>query len=299
MLFTDLSVKRERDTKMKKIVLFLSLGLVCVLAIPAFAADYTVAPPTQALFGTPTSVDVVTVGNNINRTAVDISKNSALIPPAFGSHTSNLKGSGEPLTPNLASYYTETPQAPVSVSGITEQPLVTVTSTVPNSSVTNGNGVTIIPGNIDTDIYEDYYTYDAFTEVDDDMYYSGGYIAKLSIPDIDLSVKVYEGTTNSVLSKGVGHFKETSIWDGNVCLASHNRGTGAYFSDIHELDLGATIKLTTKLGTRKYEVYSIEKISVDDTSDLQNTSDNIITLITCVKNQSDYYRWCVKAEQVD
>ena len=177
--------------------------------------------------------------------------------------------------------------------------MVTVTSTVPNSSVTNGNGVTIIPGNIDTDIYEDYYTYDAFTEVDDDMYYTGGYIAKLSIPDIDLSVKVYEGTTNSVLSKGVGHFKETSIWDGNVCLASHNRGTGAYFSDIHELDLGATIKLTTKLGTRKYEVYSIEKISVDDTSDLQNTSDNIITLITCVKNQSDYYRWCVKAEQVD
>ena len=247
MLFTDLSVRRERDTKMKKIVLFLSLGLVCVLAIPALAADYTVAPPTQELFGTPTSVDVVTVGNNINRVAIDTSKNSALIPPAFGSHTSNLRGSGEPLTPNLASYY----------------------------------------------------TYDAFTEVDDDMYYTGGYIAKLSIPDIDLSVKVYEGTTNSVLSKGVGHFKETSIWDGNVCLASHNRGTGAYFSDIHELDLGATIKLTTKLGTRKYEVYSIEKISVDDTSDLQNTSDNIITLITCVKNQSDYYRWCVKAEQVD
>ena len=289
MLFTDLSVKRERDIDMKKLIPIISLGLVCVLAIPAFAADYTVAP---------TSVDVVTVGNNISRTAVDISKNSALIPPAFGSHTSNLKGSGEPLTPNLASYYTEMPQAPVSVSGITGQPMVTVTSTVPNSSVTNGNGVTIIPGNIDTDIYEDYYTYDAFTEVDDDMYYTGGYIAKLSIPDIDLSVKVYEGTTNSVLSKGVGHFKETSIWDGNVCLASHNRGTGAYFSDIHELDLGAAIKLTTKLGTRKYEVYSIEKISVDDTSDLQNTSDNIITLITCVKNQSDYYRWCVKAEAV-
>ena len=83
-----------------------------------------------------------------------------------------------------------------------------------------------------------------------------------------------------------------------MCLASHNRGTGAYFSDIHELDLGATIKLTTKLGTRKYEVYSTRKISVDDTSDLQNTSYNIITLITCVKNQSDYYRWCVKAEAV-
>ena len=284
---------------MKKLIPIISIVILCALAIPTFAADYTVAQPTQALFGTPTSVDAVTVGNNVNRTAVDTSKNSALIPPAFGSHTSDLRESGEPLTPNLASFYTETPQAPVSVSGIAEQPTVTVTSTVPNSSVTTGSGVTVIPGNINTDSYEDYYTYDAFTEVTDDMYYTGGYIAKLSIPDIDLSVKVYEGTTSSVLSKGVGHFKETSIWDGNVCLASHNRGTGAYFSDIHKLDLGATIKLTTKLGTRKYEVYSIEKISVDDTSDLQNTSDNIITLITCVKNQADHYRWCVKAKQVD
>ena len=284
---------------MKKLIPIISIVILCALAIPTFATDYTVTPPTQALFGTPTSVDTVTVSNNVNRTAVNTSKNSALIPPAFGSHTSNLRGSGEPLTPNLASYYTETPQAPVSVSSIAEQPTVTVTSTVPNSSVTTGSGVTVIPGNINTDIYEDYYTYDAFTEVGDDMYYTGGYIAKLSIPDLDLSVKVYEGTTNSVLSKGVGHFKETSIWDGNVCLASHNRGTGAYFSDIHKLDLGATIKLTTKLGTRKYEVYSIRKISVDDTSDLQNTSDNIITLITCVKNQADHYRWCVKAKQVD
>lgn len=293
MLFTDLSVRRERGIDVKKFIPIVSLGLLCMLTLPAFAADYTAVPPTQALFGTPTSVDAVTVDSNINRTAVDISKNSALIPPAFGSHTSNLRGSGEPLTPNLATH-TEMPQA--DIAGL---PMVTVISTVPSSSVANIGGDTVIPGTIDTSIYEDYYTYDAFTEVDDDMYYTGGYIAKLSIPDIDLSVKVYEGTTNSVLSKGVGHFKETSIWDGNVCLASHNRGTGAYFSDIHELDLGATIKLTTKRGTRKYEVYSIEKISVDDTSDLQNTSDNIITLITCVKNQSDYYRWCVKAEQVD
>lgn len=292
MLFTDLSVKRERGIDVKKFIPIVSLGLLCMLALPAFAADYTAVPPTQALFGTPTSVNVVTVDNSINRTAVNISKNSALIPPAFGSHTSNLRGSGEPLTPNLVTR-TEAPQF-----DIAGPPMVTVISTVPSTSVANAGGDTVIPGTIDTSIYEDCYTYDAFTEVTDDMYYAGGYIAKLSIPDLDISVKVYEGTTNSVLSKGVGHFKETSIWDGNVCLASHNRGKGAYFFDIHGLDLGAVIKLTTKLGTRKYEVYSIEKISVDDTSALQNTGDNIITLITCVKNQSDYYRWCVKAEAV-
>lgn len=293
MLFTDLSVRRERGIDVKKFIPIISLGLLCILTLPAFAADYTAVPPTQALFATPTSVDVVAVDSSINRTAVDISKNSALISPAFGSQTSNLRGSGEPLTPNLATR-TEAPQ--IDIAG---PPMVTVISTVPNSPVANAGGDTVIPGTIDTSIYEDCYTYDAFTEVTDDMYYTGGYIAKLSISDLDLSVRVYEGTTNSVLSKGVGHFKETSIWDGNVCLASHNRGKGAYFSDIHELDLGAVIKLTTKLGTRKYEVYSIEKISVDDTSALQNTGDNIITLITCVKNQSDYYRWCVKAEAAD
>ena len=101
MLFTDLSVKRERGIDVKKFIPIVSLGLLCILALPAFAADYTALPPTQALFATPTSVNVVAVDSSINRTAVDISKNSALIPPAFGSHTSNLRGSGEPLTPNL------------------------------------------------------------------------------------------------------------------------------------------------------------------------------------------------------
>ncbi len=283
---------------MKKLTLLLSLGLVLALSISASAADYVAYSPNSTIFGTPTSVNVVTVGNNVNKEALDISKNSALIPPAFGSATSNLRDSGTPLTPNLATVYKDNPQAPNVVGGATEQPTVTVTSNVPSSSITGGSGITVIPGNINTDIYEDYYTGHTFTEVTEDMYYSGGYIAKLSIPDINLSVKVYEGTTSSALSKGAGHFKETSIWDGNVCIAGHNRGVNNHFGKIHELDLGATIKLTTKNGTRKYEVFSIEKISVDDTTDLQNTSDNIITLITCVENQSDYYRWCVKAQEV-
>ena len=57
---------------------------------------------------------------------------------------------------------------------------------------------------------------------------------------------------------------------------------------------GDTIKLTTQLGTRSYEVYSVSKIGVDDTSVLNDSTENIITLVTCVKNQPDY-RWCVQA----
>ena len=62
------------------------------------------------------------------------------------------------------------------------------------------------------------------TAVTSDLYYSGGYLGTLKIPAIGLSAKVYEGTDSSTLAKGAGHFPGTSIWDGNVCVAGHNRG---------------------------------------------------------------------------
>lgn len=61
-------------------------------------------------------------------------------------------------------------------------------------------------------------------------------------------------------------------------------------------NVGDTIKLTTKLGERSYEVYSVAKIGADDTSVLNDSTENIITLVTCVMNQPDY-RWCVQARQ--
>ena len=279
------------------------LGLaMLMMGTSVFAADfYTVNPPSAGIFGTPTSVTTVVVGDNVNKAAVDLSKNSALIPPAFGSHTSNVRNTGEPLTPNLASPYVDSATGTTIVGSITStttQPSVTVTTnTNPNITTSTGNGV-YIPGTMYED--DDYYYYEepAFTEVTSSMKYSGGHIGTLKIPELDLSVKIYEGTTNSVLAKGVGHFKDTSIWNGNVCLAAHNRGTNDYFGEIHELDYGDTIKLTTKKGTRTYKVYSIKKISVNDTSRLQGTADNIITLITCVKNQADDYRWCVQGYEV-
>ena len=279
------------------------LGLaMLMMGTSVFAADfYTVNPPSAGIFGTPTSVTTVVVGDNVNKAAVDLSKNSALIPPAFGSHTSNVRNTGEPLTPNLASPYVDSATGTTIVGSITStttQPSVTVsTNANPNITTSTGNGV-YIPGTMYED--DDYYYYEepAFTEVTSSMKYSGGHIGTLKIPELDLSVKIYEGTTNSVLAKGVGHFKDTSIWNGNVCLAAHNRGTNDYFGEIHELDYGDTIKLTTKKGTRTYKVYSIKKISVNDTSRLQGTAENIITLITCVKNQADDYRWCVQGYEV-
>ncbi len=60
-----------------------------------------------------------------------------------------------------------------------------------------------------------------------------------------------------MLRKGAGHFEDTSIWAGNVCVAAHNRGVNDHFGEIHTLDVGDEITLTTRLGTRTYAVTSV------------------------------------------
>lgn len=250
--------------------------MAAILVTPAFALDYTVDGPSPGDFGTPTSDDTVYVGTEATAN-VDRSKNAALIPPGFGTPTSYLPGSGEPLAPNLAGSggavaIINPSGGPVQVPGGVAAPSVTVTPSA------------IVPVT-------------GYTDVTSDLYYSGGYLGTLKIPALDVSVKVYQGTDSAQLAKGAGHFPDTSIWDGNVCIAGHNRGANCYFGQIHTLDAGDTIKLTTKLGTRTYAVTSVTKISETDSSMLTATAENCITLYTCVRAQSAY-RWCVRAAEV-
>lgn len=107
----------------------------------------------------------------------------------------------------------------------------------------------------------------------------------------------YQGTGSSTLAKGAGHFTDTSIWDGTVALAGHNRGVNNHFGKIHTLEIGDKITLTTKLGTRTYKVTSVSKVSETDRSAMTPTGEDRIVLYTCVMNQSAY-RWCVQATAV-
>ena len=73
--------------------------LLAALALPAHAQDYNFKAPSAGDFGTPTSDDTIYEWTDPN---VDRSKNSALIPPGFGTPSSYLPNFGEFLTPNLA-----------------------------------------------------------------------------------------------------------------------------------------------------------------------------------------------------
>lgn len=286
--------------KLRSILLATVLCALCVSQ--AGALEYSVEAPEDYLFGRPTSDETIYEQEPVN---VDRSKDTALVAPAFGSPTASsqaaypslhpldeahsfrcssfpncdhyvgsqlgslLPGSGEALTPNLI------PGAPDGGG------LVSSTGSVSYPTVEGGSSPAVTQAT-------------RYTAVTPDLYYSGGHLGTLKIPALGLSVKVYEGTASTQLAKGAGHFTGTSIWDGNICVAAHNRGVNDHFGKIHTLDEGDTITLTTKLGTRTYAVTSVEKVLETDTSGTVATTDDRITLYTCVKDQSAY-RWCARA----
>ena len=268
---------------MKKLsALFLALGLTASLTTGASAAgplEYAISAPGGPDYGKPTSIEVVQTADDGAMKNEDVSKNAALIPPAFGSPSADTRNTGTPLTPNLASSSMATLGAVVNGTTAAVVEPGSVLTTAPPAT-----GVTAV-------------TTTGYTKVTNDLYYAAGHLGTLKIPAIGLTVKIYQGTDSSALAKGAGHFEETSIWDGNVALAGHNRGVNHHFGKIHTLELGDKITLITKLGTRSYKVVSVAKVSETDRSALAASAENRVTLYTCVMNQSAY-RWCIQAVEI-
>ena len=265
---------------MKRLLIIagVALMLTMTMATTAMAAEYNIDGPEDPLFASPTSVDQVTVvgGGVTEQSNIDRSKNSAVVPPPFGSPESYQTGSGTVLLPQAQSQTSNAAAVPIGGSTAYYPPAESV---IPPTS-----DVTVSTSSI------------PFT-LPDDLYYSDGSIGQLKIPSIGVNVKVYETESLESLAKGAGHFKSTSCWDGNVGIAGHNRGVTNHFGKIHTLKAGDQITYTTQLGTRTYEVFFVGQIEETDFSRLERTNDNLITLVTCVQDVRNM-RWCVQAREV-
>ena len=136
----------------------------------------------------------------------------------------------------------------------------------------------------------------AYTSVEG-MKRSDGSIGTVKIPSLDINMKVWEGETNASMKKGLGHYSSTSAWNGNVSVCGHNRGAKYTIGSIKNLKKGDTITYTTVNGTRTYAVETVTTISNDDWSYLQATSDNRITITTCLADHPES-RICVQAVEV-
>lgn len=169
----------------------------------------------------------------------------------------------------------------------------TVVTTISNENEKDNNDNLIMVNNVLQDITVD-------SDDDIDLQDENEVIGTLEIPKLELSAPIKEGIEQEILANSIGHFNNSSIWDGNVCLASHNRGDSVkhYFDRINELVNGDTIIYKTKLGERSYQVIQTKEIENTDWSITENkTKDkNTITLVTCITNQPEK-RFCVVAEE--
>ncbi len=118
---------------------------------------------------------------------------------------------------------------------------------------------------------------------------------KLEIPKIGLIAEIREGTSEENLNSYIGHFEETQKEKGNIGLAAHNRGYRVnYFNRLKELEIGDEIIYTYSGVSKFYEVISKSIITDTNWEVLENTTDNRLTLITCMENQPTNRR-CVQA----
>jgi sortase A len=262
---------------MKKLITLIpALLLTLTAAMPAIAADYEFGTGGGTLddFGGATSYDGRITPDPLSEN-VRRNKDSALLPPPFG-----VFGGDIPTDPS--SLYHDSSRESGFVPVGRELP------PVGDEDYAQGiNAVYIgwLPSTSQT-----------VMQNTAPAYFSDGSIGTLYVHKTGNNISVYEGEDLANLKKGAGHFASTSAWDGNVALAGHNRGSSAYFGFVKDLQKGDTLTYTTRYGVRTYKVYSKTKIDEYDSLPLSWSSENILTLITCVADVPEL-RYCVVARE--
>lgn len=285
--------------------IFLSLLLIFLFSVPVYALELDLSYS----YKTENTEEFVITGKsniNINGEIPDYLRDIYDVSPQTvynSEYGSNVIVPNEPTVNNTtyAPYY-----APINTYTQSPSSLVTGLSYGGSSSgsytadISSNGYVNTIPdtssteyiSNIPETVYDEVLQYPLTTI--EQVRNSDGSIGVLRIPTINLTVTAFDGDTFTAMKKGVGHLPSTSCWNGNIGLVGHNRGTNDYFGDLKKLKIGDEMTYTTNLGTRTYVVKSITKISDTNWSRLQYTSDNRLTLITCVEDVPNK-RLCVQA----
>ena len=273
--------------------IFLSLLLIFLFSVPVYALELDLSYS----YKTENTEEFVITGKsniNINGEIPDYLRDIYDVSPQTvynSEYGSNVIVPNSPTVNNTtyAPYY-----APINT--YTQSPSSLITGLSYGGSSSGGYTADISSNgyisNIPEPIYDDVLQYPLTTI--EQVRNSDGSIGVLRIPTINLKVTAFDGDTFTAMKKGVGHLPSTSCWNGNIGLVGHNRGTNDYFGDLKKLKIGDEMTYTTNLGTRTYVVKSITKISDTDWSRLQYTSDNRLTLITCVEDVPDK-RLCIQA----
>ncbi|HCW73518.1 MAG TPA: class C sortase [Clostridiaceae bacterium] len=138
-----------------------------------------------------------------------------------------------------------------------------------------------------------------------DMLNIGEVMAYLEIPEIDVYLPIYHGTSDDVLNNGLGHIEQTSLPIGgagtNSVLTGH-RGLpqAKMFRNLDEVEVGDVFYVHSLNEVMAYKVfetvivppYDIEKLRIDDEKD-------VVTLITCDPYMINTNRLLVRGERTE
>ncbi|NLV90262.1 MAG: class D sortase [Tenericutes bacterium] len=108
----------------------------------------------------------------------------------------------------------------------------------------------------------------------------GEHIGTISIPILNKTFPIIEGTSNNELKHGVGHYIE-SVLPGvkNNSVLSAHRDT--LFAEIGKLKIGDSIIINMDNQEYIYEVINTKIVKKDDRTVIVPTEEAILTLTTC------------------
>ncbi|MDA8196431.1 MAG: sortase [Actinomycetota bacterium] len=127
---------------------------------------------------------------------------------------------------------------------------------------------------------------------------NGSVIGSIAIPKIGLNMAFVQGTSESDLIEGPGHYLGTALpgQSGNVAIAGHRTTYGAPFYNLDMLAIGDKIFLTTHTGQFVYVVTGKTVVLPSNTEVLNPTKAATLTLTTCNPRFSATTRLVVEAK---
>ncbi len=128
----------------------------------------------------------------------------------------------------------------------------------------------------------------------------GSAVGTITIPKIDLSMVVVEGTGDAQLQTGPGHYPGTPLPGeiGNAAIAGHRTTYLHPFYNLNELVPGDPITIVTLQGIFLYQVTGSLAVSPTDVAVVDQTRRPTLTLTTCNPRYSASQRLVVHARLV-
>ncbi|MGL6200613.1 MAG: class C sortase [Lachnospiraceae bacterium] len=132
-----------------------------------------------------------------------------------------------------------------------------------------------------------------------------GMMGYIRIPDINVKLPIYHGTSSEVLEKGAGHLTQTSLPIGgastHTVLSAHTGNSKSeLFTNLVQLKEGDIFYLEVLGETLAYKVDQIKVVEPTDIESLAiELSKDYVTLVTCTPYGINTYRLLVRGERTD